>query len=206
MEQVQGRAFRQFGVLAIVVGGHMLLVLLLSSSRPSDMRKGIPGTEPRTTLVLLDLEPRAQESPAKQTPRTPPTPNASRKRTERPRKTSGEVPGKNNSGASESTASVAPDQSGGVPAIDWQLEMETTARSMGPRMLKELQRRCEAAERVRAPRPPGCGRRSFDEPWRPSGDIARDMRDPDRPRSSVPDALPPAFPTAPRPQVFKDEE
>jgi hypothetical protein len=206
MEQAQGRVLRRFGVLAVVLGGHVLLVLLLSSSRPSDTRKGIPRTEPRTILVLLDLEPRAEEPPTKQTPKTPPTPGASRTRTDRPRKAPGEVPGKDSGETSESTASVAPDQSGGIPRIDWQLEMETTARAMGPRMLNELQRRCDEAERDRAPRPPGCGRRSFDEPWRPSGDFARDMRDPDRPRSSVPGPLPPAFPNAPRPQVPKDGE
>lgn len=37
----------------------------------------------------------------------------------------------------------------------------------------------------------------------PDGSLFEDMRNPDRPRSSVPDTLAPTFPQAPVPQVFK---
>ena len=48
--------------------------------------------------------------------------------------------------------------------------------------------------------------RYYDKPWRPSGDLLKDMRDPNRPRSSVPDPLPDAFGEAPRSEVFEEPE
>ena len=83
--------------------------------------------------------------------------------------------------------------------------MEAAVASMVPQFEREDRRRCAEAERTRAPRPFGCKRRYYDMPWQPSGNLFKDMRDPERPRGGVPDALPDAFLKAPRPLVREDD-
>jgi hypothetical protein len=61
-------------------------------------------------------------------------------------------------------------------------------------VLKEYIRLCSQAELAHAPCPPGCNRRVYDGLWRPGGNLLRDMRDPDRPHSSVPDRYRIPFP------------
>jgi len=73
-------------------------------------------------------------------------------------------------------------------------------------MIREWSQLCAQAERAHAPRPPGCNRRSYEGPWRPTGNLLEDMYDLDRPISSVPDPLPEAFPKAPRSEAFQKEE
>jgi hypothetical protein len=172
---------------------------MLSSSQPPQTRNGSSRSEPRNVLVLLDLESRAIEPQSKPLPKPEFTTSTNRARSARLRTESAEAPDAEREGSGESTAIVTPGEStASVPEIDWQLEMEITIREIAPKMVKEWQRKCDDAERARKPRPPGCNRRSYDQPWRPSGSLLQDMRDPDRPRSSVPEPLGDAFPTAPR--------
>jgi hypothetical protein len=156
-------------------------------------------------LLLLNVEQRAEPPSVKQVPATPHTARASHTREDRPRKTPSEVPGDNGE-TSESATITAPDESHSIPKIDWQLEIEIAVQAMTPKMVKEEQRRCAEAERTHAVRPFGCKVRYYDKPWRPSGDLLKDMRDPNRPRSSVPDPLPDAFGKAPRAEVFEEPE
>jgi len=166
----------------------VLVVILLSRSRPPDTR-----TKPRSVLMLLDLESR-DELPSPE--RKPETRSAAH-----PRKSPSAGPRESSGKAIESTA-ASPGKADVIPKIDWDREIQ----SVIPKIIAEYVRRCAEAARTHAPRPPGCNRRSYDGPWRPSGNQLLDMRDPDRPRSSVPDPLPPAFPEAPRSVVFKNEE
>jgi hypothetical protein len=206
MERTQGQAFRQSGVLVVVFAGHVLLLLLfISSSRHSNARKALARAETRAVLLLLDMEQRAEPPPVKQTPETPRTASASRTRKDRPRQTPSEVPGDNGE-ASESAAITAPGESRRIPKIDWQLEMGIAVQAMTPKMVKEEEHRCAQAERTHAARPFGCKTRYYDKPWRPSGDLLKDMRDPNRPRSSVPDPLPDAFGKLPRAEVLEEPE
>jgi|KBSSwiStaDraftv2_1062776.scaffolds.fasta_scaffold13322_2 hypothetical protein len=205
MEQAQGQAFRRFGVLALVLSGHVLLVILFSSSRPSDTDKGPARTEPRAVLMLLNLESRAKQPPLEQTPETPSVAGASRTRADRARKPSGVAPIEPRGEASKSTA-INSDEVAVTPKIDWQREMETAVETVTPEMIKEWLQLCARAERAHAPRPPGCNRRSYEGPWRPSGNLLKDMYDLDRPPSSVPDPLPEAFPKAPRSEAFQKQE
>ena len=204
MEQARGQAFRQLGVLALVLSGHALLVSFWSSGWPSDTRKSLTQAEPRTTLVLLNLESRAEPPPLEQTPKAAaPAPGIGRTRADRPRKSASVAPSNAGGEPSESTA-INPGGARTTPRTDWQRELETAVEAVAPEMIREYTRLCAEAERTHAPRPPGCNRRSYDGPWRPSGNLLQDMRDPDRPRSSVPDPLPEAFPRAPRSEVFQN--
>jgi hypothetical protein len=207
MERTQGQAFRQSGVLVLVFAGHVLLLLLfISSSRHSNTRKALARAEAPAVLLLLNVEQRAEPPPVKQTPETPHTASASHTRKDRPRKTPSEVSGDNGGETSESAPISAPDESRSIPKIDWQLETEIAVQAMTPKMVKAEEHRCAEAERTHAARPFGCKLRYYDKPWRPSGDLLKDMRDPNRPRSSVPDPLPDAFGKLPRAEVFEGPE
>ena len=205
MERTRGRAFRQSGVLVLVFAGHMLLLLYISSSRHSNTRKVLARAEAPAVLLMLNVEQRAELAPVKPMPETPHTASARHRRNDRPREIPSKVP-ENNGGTSRSAAITAPGESRSTPQIDWQLEMEVAVQTMTPKMVKEEEHRCAEAERTHATRPFGCRVRYYDKPWRPSGDFLKDMRDPNRPRSSVPDPLPDAFGKAPRSEVFEEPE
>lgn len=202
MEQAQGKTFRQFGVLTLVLSGHVLVVSFLLSGRPWDTRKDLARPEPDTALVVLNLESATEQPRLERTPETAPAARVGRTRANRSRKSSSATPSEPSGEASKSTA-INPGDAGVIPRTDWRRELETAVETVAPEMIKEYTRLCAEAERTHAPRPPGCNRRSYDGPWRPSGNLLQDMRDPDRPRSSVPDPLPEAFPKAPRPEVFQ---
>ena len=204
MEKVRRTACRHLGVLTLVLGGHVLVISLWLSSRPWDGRKGAVQTEPPTKLVLLNLESPSEPPGSEQAHETAPASGVGRTHIDRPRKASRAVPSEPGGEASTSTA-INPDEKGVIPRTDWQRELETSVERVMPGMIKEYTRLCDEAERAHAPRPPGCNRRSFDGPWRPSGNLLQDMRDPDRPHSSVPDPLPEAFLKAPRPEVFRKD-
>lgn len=198
MGQVRGRALRPLSVLGIVVAGHLLVALLLLSSRPAHPGRGPP--EITTFLVVLNLNrPHSEEAPAGAPSGGPQT--ASPKHAVRPRKMPRSVPSEDGQDTRESSA---PDASGVNPKKDWRREMDATLQAVMPKIQTQWQRQCDEAERAHALRLPGCNRRSYDEPWRPSGSLLQDLRDPDRPWSSVPDLPRNPFPEAPRPQVYKD--
>jgi hypothetical protein len=187
------------------LSGHVLLAMLLSSGRPADKRQGLAQTEPQTSLVLLDLESPAEQAPVKQKSGTPPAASSSRTRTNLPRKSESAAPSVSGGETNPGTA-INPGAAGIIPKIDWYREMEIAVETVSPKLVERYVQLCAQAERAHAPRPPGCNRRSFEGPWRPTGDWRLDMYDPDRPRSSVPDPLPPAFPEAPRLEVHQDEK
>jgi hypothetical protein len=177
------------------------LALLLSSSRPTRPLKGPP--ESVTALIVLNLDrPHSEVASTGADSGGPQT--ASPKHNVRPRKTPPYAPSEDGHDTSDGTAITTPDASGANPKKDWQSEMEATVRTLMPNIQQEWQRQCDEAERAHAPRLPGCNRRSYDGPWRPSGSLLQDLRDPDRPWSSVPDLPGNPFPKAPRPQAYKD--
>jgi len=184
-EQPRRLTFRAVGVVILVLVVHLLLVSVLLRSGSRDAHK---RTEPTTVLVLLNLEALSEQTPEK----------ARAARLRRPRESSGAAA----SEPSGESTSISP---GAAPSTDWQRELEITVEKIGPEVIKEYMRRCAQAERTHAPRPSGCPRRSYDGPWRLSGNLLQDMRDPDRPRSSVPDLLPDAFAKAPRSPVFQND-
>jgi hypothetical protein len=141
-------------------------------------------------------------------PAVQPPDSARRAKKARPRPTPSAAVSDEGSGEpqSESTAITAPDESGGRPKIDWQLELEKSVEEVAPQLIDDYWRRCHAAERARAPRPSGCPRRSFDKPWRPHGTIVEQVHDPDNPHSGVPDPLPDAFPKAPPSPIRKYDQ
>lgn len=205
LRQPDRRAVRQVSVLILVVSGHVLLVILFSRSGSPDARKHFTRTEPPPALVLLNLESPAEQPLPEQTsvPAAPPA-HSSRPHSDRARKSSHTEPGEPSGEASQNTA-IDPGAAGVAPRLYWQRELETAVDAATPDMINEYMRVCAEAERTHAPRPPGCIRRSFDGPWRPSGNLLQDMRDPDRPRSSVPEPLPDAFSKAPRPEAFRND-
>lgn len=183
---------------ALVIGGHLLLFLLFSSTRPRDTR--IP--ESVSVLLLLDLPPPPTRLPAR--------PERSSTRGAR------EHPGPDTSGAP-----TTPQAQLAEPPVDWQLEAERAARAISAELGKEL--KCDPSDRPwsllpkcrKSKRPPewepetpragfdhllpyvrlgkrcilglgffGCALGKLREA---NGHLLDDMNDPDRPRSSVPD-------------------
>lgn len=205
MKRTQGQAFHRSGVLVLVFAGHVLLLFFISSNRYSNTRKILARAEAPTALLLLNMEQRAEPPPVKQMSETPHTTSASRRRKDRAREIPGKAPG-NEGETSGSAAITTPDEARSTPKIDWQLETDVAVQAMLPKLVMQEERRCAEAERTRAARPFGCKIRYYDKPWRPSGDLLKDMRDPNRPRSSVPDPLPDAFGKAPRSVVFAKPE
>jgi hypothetical protein len=203
-QKVRRKAFRHLGVVTLVLGGHVLVISFLLSSGPWDRRRGLAQTEPPLELVLLNLESTSERPRPEQAGETAPASGVGRAHIDRPRKDSRTAPSEPSGEAGTSTA-ISPDETGVIPRTDWQRELEISVETVMPGMIKEYTRLCDEAERAHAPRPLGCNRRSFDGPWRPSGNLLQDMRDPDRPHSSVPDPLPEAFPKAPRPDVFRND-
>ena len=128
MEQARGQASRRFGAVALALSGHVLLVILLSSSRPSDMGKDLARTEPPAVLMLLNLESRAKQPPLEQITETPSVASPSRTRADRVRKSSGVAPIEPRGEASKSTA-INSNEVGVTPKIDWQRELETAAKT-----------------------------------------------------------------------------
>jgi hypothetical protein len=228
MGQPREQRFRRLATLAIVFGGHILLVLLIASHR-TEIRKQ-SSTLNHTVLVLLDEElPRERPLPKQVPERTPPA-NESRARREQP------LDQPVDAGAS-STSVAVPAAPEGIPQIDWHREAQITTNAMAPQLIKKQQRKCDEAKRTGAARPTGCKKDSYEAEWKPepgrfgvSGGIPyvrlgkrcvlglgffgcalgklpdEDMDDPDRPRSSVPD-----IPTGnglaelPTPEVIKHE-
>lgn len=187
---------RHLGVLTFVISAHVLAVVLLLLAGRSNTRT----IEPPVVLLSLDLE-----SPAEQ-PRIEET---------RPRSIQGRHPEGVKAAranpvqeAAPSTESGRSGEAGGnaiinpeePPRIDWRRESDAAVEDVLPNMIEKYTRLCAEADRPHTKHPAGCPR-SFNEGyWKPSGNLLRDIRDPDRPRSSVPDLLP-AFPKAPPSEV-----
>jgi hypothetical protein len=192
-------ARRQLGVLMVVLSAHVLVVmiLLLSSGRPDRPGDLLPS-EPPTAVVRLDLESPAEQPRLEQTSKKPLTGGIHAVHTDRAQKTSSAAESRNSSEAGETTA-ISP---GEAPSVDWYRELDTAVEAVTPEMIRKYTRLCAEAERPHMKHPPGCPRSRYEGPWRPSGGgnvfTLQDIRDPDRPRGGVPDALPPAFPKPPQ--------
>jgi hypothetical protein len=231
--------------LAVVLGGHVLLVLLLTSSKPGDGRSGKANPEEfRSILVLLDLKrPEPVELPPdEQKPEPTPGASNSRNKSRTAARSAAPEPASAPSGV-EDISGTAID----APQIDWQGEAQRTAQAMAPGLLKKQQRECEEAKRL-GKYPPGCKKpaSAYNKHFEPEpkrvgmqglipyvrigkrcvvalgafgcalgklpeadGTVFDDMRDPDRPRSSVPDIEDPTgFGTAkmPLPEAVVEAE
>lgn len=198
--------FAQCAAWAIVIGGHWLLVLLLSNIRPRDIQ--IPESDSQNqSILLLDLTPPAISLPAQK-----PSPERSAITYARER------PSPDTAGGS--TALEAPPA---IPPIDWYLEGERVVHATGAEWTEPNEPKCRASDHpgslrpeCREPKRPsdwepepekagfagllpyvrlgkrcviglgffGCGIGKLPEP---NGDVFDAMNDPDRPRSSVPD-------------------
>jgi hypothetical protein len=232
MDRRYRRPLNRSVVLAVVLGGHLLLLLLLASSRFGQERAGKTNTEIRSILVRLDLErPEPVRPPprAKKPAATPISPSRS--------------PAVDSSVSAESSSAFASmeDTSGvaanDTPPIDWRAEAQRTAQGMAPGLLKQQSDECEKAKRL-GKYPPGCKKppSAYEKHFEPElkrvgvqglipyvrigkrcvvaligfgcalgklpeadGTVFDDMRDPDRPRSSVPESNDPGFATAKMP-------
>ena len=193
----------QCAAWVIVIGGHLLLILLLSNIRPRTVAES--DSQDRS-ILLLDLTPPPTPPPADKP--APMRPAATRPR---------ELPSPESS--RESTAITEPTA---IPRVDWYSEAERAARAAGDEWV-DPNPPCRGNERpgsvlheCMAPKPPaewepepamggidgllpwvrlgkrcivglgffGCGIGKLPEA---NGDVFDDMRDPDRQRSSVPE-------------------
>jgi hypothetical protein len=191
MGEAQRRATRQLAVCLLVLGAHALVVIAFWSSGLPDRHGRLGSVETSMMVVPLELEPARQPQ---QTPRKHPAADVHAGRTDRAPRTAAAVESPRSGEASGSTA-ITPQE---PPHVDWQREGEAAVEAVSPGIVRQYMRLCAEAERSHLPHPPGCPRNRYEGPWRPSGNLARDLRDPDRTRDSVPDALAPAFPQAPQ--------
>jgi len=183
-----------------VLGVHTLaLVILLWTGMPLDTRRGPSLIEPTPVFLGLDLQspseqPRIEQSPQRRKSRHP---EGLKGAPANPvRRTAPSAEGSR----SDEAAGSAVINTEEPPRINWQRESDAAVEAVMPNMIKEYIRLCAEADRPQTKHPAGCPR-SFNEGyWRPSGNLLRDIRDPDRPRSSVPELLP-AFPKGPPSQV-----
>jgi hypothetical protein len=203
----------RFAVWAVVLGGHVLFVLLLASSRPREDGNPDDPSE-RTVLLFLDLAPEEEPEPEQQ-----PSTEPERLTTLRPHD---RAPSDSSAGSS-AIQEEAPPASG---PVDWYSEAETVAKDRGPALLAMQDKNCD---HTTSDRPgsmlPECGKkRKPPREWEPEptlggfegllpfvrigkrcvvglgffgcalgklpeadGHVFDDMNDPDRPTSSVPD-------------------
>jgi hypothetical protein len=191
--QTHERAARQLGVLILVLSAHALVVIVLGSSGRVDRRRSLSPIEHPTTLVWLELESPTVQPEADQGPKRHPSAGAHSAHEDRARGTSGAAASKSTGEESDSTA-IHPEA---APRIDWHRELDDTVEALMPKMIREYTRLCAETERPQLKHAPGCPRSRYEGWWRPSGDLRRDLRDPDRPHTGMPGTLPPAFVKAP---------
>lgn len=194
--QAYERVGRQLCIWMLVLAAHVLVVIVFWNRGPLESQPQPLPTEPPIAVVdLQTAQPQREQSPkgpqrlqrratagppAARTDRTPITPMAGQSQP---------------AGEADGSPAIHPDE---APRTDWYRDLDATVQALTPEMIKEYTRLCTQAERPHLKHAAGCPRSPYEGYWRPSGDLLRDIRDPDRPRSSVPDALPPAFPTAPQ--------
>lgn len=182
----------------LVLSAHALLVLVFCRSGPSDQHRRLSPLEPPAVTVLLLQPSPAAEPRLEGAPKRPLTAGVQAAHVEHaPALSPAAAP------AAESERGVEASQDTSIhldeaPRIDWQRERDAAVEAITPEMIRQYTRVCAQAERPHTAHLAGCPRSPYEGPWRPSGNLLRDIRDPDRPRSGVPDALPPAFPKAPQ--------
>lgn len=196
---------------AIVLGGHVFLIVLFSSNRPRESRAESSPEEP-TVLLFLDVPPLPEE------PAEKPTVARTKPRRERP-----PARAESDSSASTAPAAEAPSAPG---RVDWYREAQRVAQQRGADLVPPQAHKCDPKS---SDRPgsllPKCGKHtSGSHEWEPEpkragfqgllpyvrlgkrcavglgffgcalghlpeadGHVFDDMHEPDRPRSSVPD-------------------
>lgn len=184
MDRSRKRALRS-AILALVLAAHILGLTLLSLRRATH-----PGAPVETQVLLLTdqrLAPTVvKPAPARARADRSPVPSSER--------------------ISEGPPITSMSDSPSAPKTDWRLESEITVAAMMPKLDREQRRRCEEARWTHEARPFGCPKRYYDQAWQPSGDLLKDMHDPDRPRGGAPDPLADAFLAPPLPVVLQDQD
>lgn len=223
MEWAARRSLDRVGLLAIVLGGHWLLIEVIFGGRLVEPRRVIVDSPAVWIWIPLDIPPEQPERKEK-IDRRPRTQVARPARSEPP--------------AAAAAAPVQPSEPVAENAPDWISEAQSVARSMAPQLINELQDKCATAQRLARALPAGCKKEAAAKDWQPEpqragfigifpyvrvgrcliglgfwgcavqkpradGTLLEDMRNPDRPVSSVPDLPVQTFPQAPIPQAFK---
>ena len=227
MGQARCRPLARVGSLVIVLGGHLLLIAVLSSGRLTESRRVTADSQ--ELLVLIPLSPDVPEEQPERGEKV--------ERRKLPR-IARDVSHSDRDASATAVQSAEPSAAG---AIDWDLEAETVAKSMAPGMIKELRRKCVEAEQRAQALPEGCTKRSNAKEWEPEpkragmmgllpyvrlgkcvvglgfwgcaigkqnpdGTLLDDFRNPDRPVSSVPDLPESTFSKRSVLQAFKESE
>jgi len=214
MKQSRRLHFTRVTAWTLVLGGHVLLLILLSTSKTKDRQSTASGPEPKTILLLLDMAPPPIEASSDQL--SPVTPNIARVRAPRV--------------AAESLGQAITPEETPAPSrgpVDWYSEAKEVAKDRGAALAAAQPRK--ACDPSQSDRPgsllPKCGTKKYkDADWNPEpskagfagllpfvmigkrcvvglgffgcaigklpdadGTVFDDMNDPDRPRSSVPD-------------------
>jgi hypothetical protein len=194
-------SFARCAAAAVVIGGHVLLIVLLSRSHP---RPFSDPTSSHGTLVVLELRPLPELPPAPVPERGRPVATASRVQ-----------PGPPPAPVAAARAAPVP------PRVDWYREAKIVAREIAGQAMPLPRNDCDEVPRPGSLRP-RCRKSSSDFLWHPeprrvgiqggipyvrvgpcvvaliafgcgigkteaNGDLFKDMRHPDRPTSSVPD-------------------
>jgi hypothetical protein len=169
MDKARGRnSFGRLTVLAIVVGGHVLLVMLFANSRPAEPRPSSSrSSEAPEALVLLNLEPQPEPARVSETPALEPM-TASAAAILRPSAIASADPSAIPDpfvGSSGSAITELPSEN---PAIDWEREAQRTAASMAPSLIRKQLRECEEAKK-HGKYPPGCKKPAseYEPHWEP---------------------------------------
>jgi hypothetical protein len=168
MDKARRRSpFSRYTVLAIVVGGHVLLVMMFANSRPGGMRAASSSSEVADAMVLLNLaqEPQPTEIPEELSPE-PITASI------------GAIDGRAGSASEDSAAIPEPDVGspgsasveapGAESEIDWEREAKRTAETMAPGLIRKQLRECEEAKKHNK-YPPGCKKpaSAYEPHWEP---------------------------------------
>jgi hypothetical protein len=198
-------------VWAIVIGGHVLLLVLISNSRPRDREATQDDSTERTILLLLDVAPPPEEQPAQE-------PEPDRTSITRPRAPA-------TASADSASAPISAEAPPARAPVDWYREAERVAQDHAAELIEQNKQPCDASS---SDRPgsilPKCRKHKSQREWEPEpsragfqgllpyvrlgkrcvvglgffgcalgrlpeadGHVFDDMNDPDRPQSSVPD-------------------
>lgn len=161
MAKARSPPFRHLVVIALVLGGHILLVILLAESRIVQDRTDPGASDPGELLVLVNLPPEPERKPPEAQPLQ--ESGAASSSNARPiRQASApdplpEIPASTDPGSAETDLPSG-------PAIDWELEAKLIAEEMAPDLLREYRIQCEEAAR-QGRFPAGCKQRSYVSRW-----------------------------------------
>ena len=224
MERGTRRSLDRVGLVAIVLGGHWLLIEVLLGGHAEDPRR-VAINLPETLIWV----PVAQDIPQEQ-------PEQKKKIELRPRTRS--VRSVRAEPAAVAAAPVQQSEPAAESVPDWTSVAHSVAESMAPQLINELDEKCATARRLARALPEGCKREVQAKDWRPEpqragfvgifpyvrlgkciiglgfwgcavqepspdGSLLEDFRNPNRPTSSVPDLPIQTFPQASTPQAFK---